>query len=68
MMPAASSVCLRSSPPESDEMLPLLKWAAIERAIRRKSDDKMPGKLALLDFDTVVDSGFDWSRIFEDMD
>ena len=42
--------------------------AAIERAIRRKNDDKMPGKLTLLDFDTIVDPGLDWSRIFEDMD
>lgn len=42
--------------------------AAIERAIRRGNEGRLPSKLVLLDFDTIVDPGLDWSRIFEDMD
>jgi len=42
--------------------------AALERAIKRRNEGRMPSKLVLLDFDTIVDPGLDWSRIFEDMD
>jgi len=39
--------------------------AVIERAIKRRNEGRMPSKLVLLDFDTVVDPGFDWDQVFE---
>jgi hypothetical protein len=37
---------------------------AIERAIKRKSKGEMPEKVALLDFDTVINPEFDWQEVF----
>lgn len=42
--------------------------AAIERAIRRENEGRMPGKLFLFDFDIVVDPSFDWATVFESVD
>jgi len=38
---------------------------AIERALKRLSSGNLPGRLALLDFDSVIDPEFDWVSIFE---
>jgi hypothetical protein len=37
---------------------------AIERAVKGQNKGKMPDKLALLDFDTVTDAGFNWAEVF----
>ena len=37
---------------------------AIERALKRENGGRMPGRVVLLDFDTVV-LDFDWTTVFE---
>lgn len=37
---------------------------AIERAIKGQNKGKMPEKVALLDFDLVVNPEFDWDEVF----
>lgn len=37
---------------------------AIERAIMSRNKGKMPEKVALLDFDTVINPEFDWQEVF----
>lgn len=39
--------------------------AAIKRALEERNGGRMPGRLALLDFDTVIDAAFDWVSLFE---
>lgn len=34
---------------------------AIARAVRQRNNGRMPGALVLLDFDTMMDSNFDWN-------
>jgi len=38
---------------------------AIERALVRRNGGKVPSRVVLLDFDTVVDPNFDWAEVFE---
>jgi hypothetical protein len=38
---------------------------AIERALKRQNNGNLPGRLALLDFDMVVNPEFDWVSVFE---
>jgi len=38
---------------------------ALERALERENGGSMPGRVVLLDFDEVVDPGFDWPSVFE---
>jgi hypothetical protein len=38
--------------------------AAIERAIKAKNKGGMPGKVALLDFDSATDAAFNWAEVF----
>ena len=38
---------------------------ALERALKRENGGSLPGRLALLDFDEVVDPEFDWTSVFE---
>lgn len=38
---------------------------AIERALKRQNSDDLPGRLVLLDFDSVIDPEFDWVSVFE---
>jgi hypothetical protein len=38
---------------------------AIARALKRQNNGNLPGRLVLLDFDSVVDPEFDWTPIFE---
>jgi hypothetical protein len=38
---------------------------AVERALERGNGGKPPGRVVLLDFDTVVDPGFDWVSVLE---
>jgi hypothetical protein len=38
---------------------------AIERALKRQNDGNLPGRLALLDFDSVIDPEFDWASVSE---
>lgn len=38
---------------------------AIERALKRQNNGNLPGRLALLDFDTVINPEFDWALVFE---
>jgi hypothetical protein len=37
---------------------------AIERAIKAQNKGTMPGKVVLLDFDTVTEAGFNWEEVF----
>jgi hypothetical protein len=39
--------------------------AALERALMARNGGRLPGRLVLLDFDAVVDPGFDWVSVFE---
>jgi len=39
--------------------------AAIERALQERNGGRMPDRVVLLDFDTVVDPAFDWASVFE---
>jgi hypothetical protein len=39
--------------------------AALERALMERNGGRMPGRLVLLDFDAIVDPGFDWAAVFE---
>jgi len=39
--------------------------AAVQRALEEKNGGRMPDRLVLLDFDTVVDPKFDWASVFE---
>ena len=39
--------------------------AAVQRALEEKNGGRMPGRLVLLDFDTVTDPEFDWASVFE---
>jgi hypothetical protein len=39
--------------------------AAIERALQEKNGGRMPDRVVLLDFDTVVDPKFDWASVLE---
>ena len=38
---------------------------AIERALKSQNGGSLPGRLALLDFDTVISPEFDWTSVFE---
>jgi hypothetical protein len=38
---------------------------AIERALKRQNNGNLPGRLALLDFDSVISPEFDWTSVFE---
>ena len=38
---------------------------AIERALRKLKEGSLPGRVVLLDFDTVIKSGFDWAGVME---
>jgi len=38
---------------------------AVERALKRQNNGNLPGRLALLDFDMVVNPEFDWVSVFE---
>ncbi len=38
---------------------------AVERALERENGGKAPGRVVLLDFDTVVDPQFDWASVLE---
>jgi hypothetical protein len=38
---------------------------AIQRALERKNEGTMPGRIVLLDFDSVVDPEFDWAALLE---
>jgi len=39
--------------------------AAIERALQERNGGRMPDRVVLLDFDTVVDPKFDWASVLE---
>ncbi len=39
--------------------------AAIQRALEERNGGKMPGRIVLLDFDTITDAAFDWAEVFE---
>jgi hypothetical protein len=39
--------------------------AALERALMARNGGRLPGRLVLLDFDAIVDPGFDWAAVFE---
>jgi hypothetical protein len=39
--------------------------AALERALMARNEGRLPGRLVLLDFDAIVDPGFDWAAVFE---
>jgi len=39
--------------------------AAIERALRKENGGRMPDRVVLLDFDTMVDPEFDWASVLE---
>jgi len=39
--------------------------AAVQRALEEKNGGRMPERIVLLDFDTVIDAGFDWASVFE---
>jgi hypothetical protein len=39
--------------------------AALERASMERNGGRLPGRVVLLDFDAVVDPGFDWASVFE---
>ena len=38
---------------------------AIQRALEEKNEGRMPGRIMLLDFDSVVDPAFDWVSVLE---
>jgi hypothetical protein len=37
----------------------------VERALERENGGVLPSRVVLMDFDTVVDAGFDWATILE---
>jgi len=39
--------------------------AAVERALMERNGGALPGRLVLLDFDAIVDPGFDWTPVFD---
>lgn len=39
--------------------------AAVQRALEERNGGRMPGRLVLLDFDSVTDAAFDWASVFE---
>lgn len=39
--------------------------AALERALMGRNGGRLPGRAVLLDFDAVVDRGFDWAPVLE---